>query len=219
MNAGQIVRQCMQQALVAIQAREDELGRLDAAAGDGDHGATMVRGLTAANAALAESNSEAAGELLSLAGSAFADAAGGASGALLGAFLLTAGQTLSSEPYDTAAVHAALNAGLEALCRLGKAKPGDKTMVDTLAPFVASLGQSTSENAPLAIAWQQALIAAADGAQSTANMIARRGRAARLGERSLGHPDPGAISLLALLQVVGDVLNGEGNRSEKSDIR
>ncbi len=209
MNAGQIVRQCMQRALVAIQALEDDLGRLDAAAGDGDHGATMVRGLTAAAAALAESNSEAAGELLSLAGSAFADAAGGASGALLGAFLLTAGQTLSSEPYDTAAVHAALNAGLEALCRLGKAKPGDKTMVDTLAPFVASLGRSASDNAPLAAAWQQALVAAADGAQSTANLVARRGRAARLGERSLGHPDPGAISLLTMLKTAGDVLNGE----------
>ena len=209
MNAAQIVRLWLQRALVAIQASEEELGRLDAAAGDGDHGATMVRGLTAANAALAESSSDAAGELLCQAGSAFADAAGGASGALIGTFLLSAGQALDSGTYDGVAVHGALNAGLDALCRLGKAKAGDKTMVDTLAPFVASLGQSVSDNAPLAVAWQRALVAATDGAQSTAKMIARRGRAARLGERSLGHPDPGAISLLALLQVVGDVLNEE----------
>jgi dihydroxyacetone kinase phosphoprotein-dependent L subunit len=214
MNAGEIVRQCMHRALVAIQASEEELGRLDAAAGDGDHGATMVRGLTAANAALAESSGDAAGELLCQAGGAFADAAGGASGALIGAFLFSAGQTLRSGPYDAASVHGALNAGLDALCRLGKAKPGDKTMVDTLAPFVASLGQSVSETTPLAIAWQQALIAAADGAQSTTNMVARRGRAARLGVRSLGHPDPGAMSLLMMLKTAGDVLNEE----QKSEV-
>lgn len=209
MNSAQIVRLWLQRALVAIQASEEELGRLDAAAGDGDHGATMVRGLTAANAALAESSSDAAGELLCQAGSAFADAAGGASGALVGAFLLSAGQTLGSGAYDGVAVHSALNAGLDALCRLGKAKVGDKTMVDTLAPFVTSFGQSVSDNAPLAVAWQQALVAAADGAQSTANMVARRGRAARLGERSLGHPDPGAISMFTMLKTAGDVLNEE----------
>ncbi len=194
-----------QQAVALFEAKEQELGRLDAAAGDGDHGAAMVRGLRAANAAVAAAQDGTAGELLVLAGSAFADDAGGASGALFGAMIGSIGQKLGSGPYDTAAVAAALQSGLDMVVKLGKCKPGDKTMVDALAPFVAALDEGAAAGLPLAEAWQAALPAAEAGVEATKGMVARRGRSSRLGERSLGHADPGATSVWYLLQVAGVV--------------
>lgn len=200
-----IVRRWLALALERIAAQEEELGRLDAAAGDGDHGATMVRGLRAAVAAAdkAEGN---AGQLLVEAGAAFADAAGGASGALVGALLSTTGRTLGDGPYDTANVVRALQAGLTMVKRLGKAQPGDKTLIDALQPFVDALAAQAADQ-PLAAAWAAALPAARQGAAATAAMVARRGRSAKLGERSLGHPDPGAVSLTLLLQAADAVLS------------
>lgn len=204
----QTARLCLQRMLAHIEADEEELGRLDAAAGDGDHGAGMVRGLRAANAALpatADANQSAA-DLLVLAGDAFADAAGGASGALVGTLLLTIGRKLGDGPCTATTVHAALDAGLTGLCQMGKARPGDKTMVDTLDPFTQALGDAAAAGLALPEAWQAALPAAEAGARATAALISRRGRAARLGERSRGHLDPGAMSTLYMLQAVGEVL-------------
>jgi dihydroxyacetone kinase phosphoprotein-dependent L subunit len=207
-KAHRAVRLSLQRMLERIEAAEEELGRLDAAAGDGDHGAGMVRGLRGANQALAGSEDEGSspGDLLVQAGSAFSDAAGGASGALVGTFFLTVGQTLGEGPFHTATVHAALDAGLGMVRQLGQAKPGDKTMVDTLYPFVKELEKATNGGVELSAAWQGALPAAEAGARSTADMISRRGRSSRLGERSLGHLDPGAMSMLYMLQAVGEVL-------------
>lgn len=202
--AGTVVRRWLALALETIAAHEDELGRLDAAAGDGDHGATMVRGLRAANAA-ADAVTGSAGDLLMTAGAAFADAAGGASGALIGALLTTTGRTLGSGPYDAAALVKALQAGLTMVMRLGKAQPGDKTLIDALAPFVAALAAQPPD-ATLAAAWRAALPSAVAGADATREMVAKRGRAAKLGERSLGHPDPGAVSIVYLLRATGAVL-------------
>lgn len=202
--ADTIVQRWLALALETIAAHEDELGRLDAAAGDGDHGATMVRGLRAAVAA-AGKTSGGAGQLLAEAGTTFADAAGGASGALVGALLSTTGRTLGDGPYDTPAVTAALQAGAKMVMRLGKAQPGDKTLLDALQPFVDALAAQPPDQ-PLAAAWMAALPAAHQGAEATSAMVAKRGRSAKLGERSLGHPDPGATSLVYLLQAMGDVL-------------
>ena len=204
-----IVRRALDKALEVILAREEELGRLDAVAGDGDHGAGMARGFRAAVAAV---NSEAAkadqpGPLIARAGTAFADAAGGASGALVGILITTTGQSLTGDTIDAKAVHQALAAGLAALCKLGKAKAGDKTMVDTLDPFVRSLGEAVEGGAALPAAWQSALAAAEQGARATADLISKRGRASRLGERSRGNLDAGAMSMLYVLQAVGEVLN------------
>jgi dihydroxyacetone kinase len=207
MSTSEVVLRWLEACLTAIQAREDELGRLDAAAGDGDHGAAMVRGLrSATETARAGAPHQSAGETLKAAGAAFSDVAGGASGALIGMLLQTVGQELSSEACDAAALHIALQAGLQAVCRLGKAKPGDKTLIDPLSPFVAAFGDAAAAGEPLGRAWRLALPAAEQGALSTADMIARRGRSARLGERSRGHLDPGAVSLLIMLQAVGNVL-------------
>ena len=97
--------------------------------------------------------------------------------------------------------------GLDLVCTLGKARPGDKTMIDALEPFVGTLKQGIDAGLSLAAAWQAALPAAVAGADATADMIARRGRSARLGERSLGHRDPGAVSMTYLLQAVGMALD------------
>jgi dihydroxyacetone kinase phosphoprotein-dependent L subunit len=202
-----VVRQAFTYALATIEAHEAELGKLDAAAGDGDHGATMVRGLKAAVAAL-DQDAPNAGALLSQAGMAFSDAAGGASGALYGMFLVTVGQQLGAGPYGSADVAAALGAGQETIARLGKAEPGDKTMLDALNPFVSALAEA--DDAALAAAWRQALPAAEEGAAATAAMVAKRGRSAKLGERSLGHRDPGAVSMTYLLGATADALDEAG---------
>ena len=195
----------VRRALDVLREAEEELGRLDAAAGDGDHGAGMVRGMAAAVEA-ARGGGGSAGSVLLRSGMAFSDAAGGASGALYGACITALGQSLGNEEPDAATLREALKASLSTLGELGGAKPGDKTMIDTLDPFVRSFGEAVESGAALADAWQQALSAAEEGADSTADMVSEKGRAAKLGERSRGHKDPGAISMLYVLRAAGEAL-------------
>lgn len=204
--ASQVIVLSCQHACAIIRAHEEELGKLDAAAGDGDHGAAMMRGVHAARTAVESSPDAASAALLETAGAAFADEAGGASGALYGAWIGAIGAALGDGPYAAPQVVAALQVSLATLSALGKAKPGDKTMIDALAPFVAALDHAVAAGQTLAAAWQTALPAAQAGADSTADMVARRGRSARLGERSLGHRDPGAVSMTYLLQAAGAAL-------------
>lgn len=213
-SAQSVVVLSLHNAVSVFREREQELGRLDAAAGDGDHGATMVRGLTAAAAAvdslveaLVETGGDCLpGELLFAAGDAFADAAGGASGALFGGLLTTVGRKLPATDVSPGAVCAALEAGAAIVAKLGKAAPGDKTMLDALAPFTAAFAAAVDQGQDMAGAWHAALSAAAAGAAATADMVAKRGRASRLGERSLGHVDPGAQSVVYLLTTFDAVL-------------
>ncbi len=213
-SAQQIVVLSLHNAVGVFREKEKELGRLDAAAGDGDHGATMVRGLAAAveaidslSAALVETGGDCPpGELLIAAGDAFADAAGGASGALLGAFITTVGRKLPESGISPSAVCGALQAGAAAVAKLGKAALGDKTMLDALAPFAAEFAAAVEQGKDTAAAWHTALPAATSGAAATAEMVAKRGRASRLGERSLGHVDPGAQSVVYLLDTFDAVL-------------
>ena len=213
-SAQSIVILSLHNSVSVFREKEQELGRLDAAAGDGDHGGTMVRGLTAAAAAV-DSRVEALvetggdcppGELLIAAGDAFADAAGGASGALFGALLTTIGRKLPGGDVSPRAVCAAVEAGAATVAKLGKAAPGDKTMLDALAPFAADFAAAVEQGKDTAAAWHTALPAAAAGAAATAEMVAKRGRASRLGERSRGHVDPGAQSVVYLLTTFDDVL-------------
>jgi dihydroxyacetone kinase len=120
--------------------------------------------------------------------------------------MMEIGQQLGSGPYDAQHIVTALQSSLAVLCALGKAQPGDKTMIDALAPFVAALNDGVDAGLSLSPAWQAALPAASAGAEATAQMVARRGRSARLGERSLGHRDPGAVSMTYMLQAVGKAL-------------
>jgi dihydroxyacetone kinase len=136
---------------------------------------------------------------------AFNNAAGGASGALVGMFIMSVGMAMT-DPIDAAKVHAALNKGIEAMVKLGKAQVGDKTMLDTLVPFATAYGDAAEQGLSVRAAWEKALPAAEAGMKSTADMIARRGRSSVLKEKSLGTQDPGATSIYHVLTAVGRVL-------------
>jgi dihydroxyacetone kinase phosphoprotein-dependent L subunit len=200
----------LRQALTAIQSVESELGRLDAAAGDGDHGAGMVRGLRAAVDAVAGYEGTARSSF-TRGGTAFQNAAGGASGALVGAWLIAIGTGLPDDDaaVDASALALAFAQALSTLQRLGQAEPGDKTMIDTLAPFGTALAAAAGSGASIAEAWRVAMPAAAAGMESTTDMISRRGRASRLGERSRGVQDAGATSIYYVLQAFGDAFAGD----------
>jgi dihydroxyacetone kinase len=193
----------------AVADVELELGRIDAVAGDGDHGRGMVRGTAAAvDAARAVQHAGAgAGGVLVAAGDAWAAKAGGTSGVLWGAALAAMGLRLGDAGRPTApAVTEGVQAGYDALTTLGGAKPGDKTMLDALLPFADHLAEAVAAGTPLAAAWAQAARIADTAAQATAQLRPRIGRARPLAEKSLGTPDAGAVSMALCLRVVGDVL-------------
>jgi dihydroxyacetone kinase len=183
----------------------DELGRLDAIVGDGDHGVGMARGIDAAVTAAAQA--QTAGAALVAAGTAFGDAAGGASGALWGAGLLAMGRIVGERvPPDgcpgVADVRAALAEALVVVRRLGDAEVGDRTLVDVLAPFIDALPEGGS----IADAWAAALPAARAAVDATADLVPRKGRAAIHGARALGSVDAGARSLGIALEAAGRAL-------------
>ena len=186
---------------------EAELGRLDAVAGDGDHGQGMMfgsRGAARAARSAADQGGGARTTLL-LAGQAWADAAGGTSGALWGAALTSAGGAFSdTEGASDQDVVDAVGAGIDAVIRLGGAEPGDKTMVDAAVPFRDALTEAFDAYAGPAIT--TAARVAREAADKTAEISARLGRARVLGEKSLGTPDPGALSFSLLMAALGEHL-------------
>lgn len=193
-------------ALRLIEQNEDELGRLDAVAADGDHGLGMTRGMRAAVSAARDCDGVA--DQLLAAGTAFADAAGGASGALYGVLLAETGAGLRGE-ITTANLADAVDGAVQAFTALGKAEQGDKTMLDAIEPFRATLRAHSGTGTGIADAWRKAAQAATVAAQETADLLPGKGRAARLAERSKGHADPGATSFALLVTAVGDVLGGQ----------
>ena len=169
----------------------------------------MVRGFRAAVAEVDDDRGTAR-QTLMRAGKAFMDAAGGASGALVGGWLAATGQALpvgNDLAIDAEAFGAALQAGLDTVSRLGQAQAGDKTMVDTLEPFVRTYRQHAIAGASTSDAWQTALTDAEAGMRSTTQMVSRKGRASRLGERSRGHQDAGATSIYYVLRSFGEALS------------
>ncbi|MDF2712901.1 MAG: dihydroxyacetone kinase, partial [Nonomuraea muscovyensis] len=186
---------------------EAELGRLDAVAGDGDHGQGMAFGSRGAAHAARTASQQGAGArtTLLLAGQAWADSAGGTSGALWGAALTSAGGAFSdTEGAGDRNVVDALSAGIDAVLRLGGAKPGDKTIVDAAVPFRDALADAFDTEAGPAIV--TAAVVARDAANKTAEITARLGRARVLGEKSKGTPDPGALSFSLLMHALGEQL-------------
>ena len=211
-ESGAVARDALLRVREAILAAEPDLGRLDAAAGDGDHGAGMARGMRAAVEAT-EGSGGAAGSVLMRAGTAFVETAGGASGALYGAWITSLGQSLGNEEPDTAAVARAFEASLDALKSLGGAEPGDKTMIDALEPFVRAFSESARGGSGTVDAWSRALPAAIEGAEATSEMVSAKGRSSKLGERSRGHKDPGAASMVLILSAAGEALEAAGSSS------
>lgn len=196
--------QLMQQVTVD---KEEELGHLDAIAGDGDHGQGMRFGATGAFSAAkdAVAADAGAGTTLVRAGAQWAESAGGTSGALWGSMLTAFGGVLGDqEPATAKAIADAVAAAVSAVQRLGGAKPGDKTIVDALVPFSQTLSSGLDGGVPLADAWHQAAGAAQTAADQTANFVSKLGRSRVLGNKSLGVPDPGAISFCLLMKALGD---------------
>jgi len=184
----------------AIAAHADELGDLDALAGDGDHGVGMLRGIDAATgAALATDPSLGVGPQLVRAGAAWSDRAGGTSGALWGAALEAMGDTLSRGEPDATALAEAIHAGRTRIEQLGGAVLGDKTLVDALIPFDDEFRRRIDLGAGIPDAMRDAAAAAAHAAEATAALTPRKGRARPLAERSVGHPDPGAVSFAIIV--------------------
>jgi dihydroxyacetone kinase-like protein len=195
----------MRETASDVAAQADHLTQLDAAIGDGDHGINMNRGFVAVGKALAgQADGLAPGRVLILAGKTLVSTVGGASGPLWGTFFRAAGRALGdAQSVDAEELRAALAAGVAAVQDLGAAAPGDKTMVDALAPAIEALGAALEAGAPLAAALGRAADAAAEGARATVPLQARKGRASYLGERSIGHEDPGAASTTLIIAALG----------------
>lgn len=184
------------------EENEAELGRIDAIAGDGDHGQGMVLGSRGAAEAAERAAEAGAGvtTVLVQAGNAWAESAGGTSGALWGSVLTAVGGALSDNSgASSEELVNAFIAGTESISRLGGAKVGDKTMVDALVPFADSLASSRDSGASFADALSSAAAVATSAAAATADIVARKGRSRVLGDKSLGVPDPGATSFALLM--------------------
>ncbi|CAM3819993.1 dihydroxyacetone kinase family protein [Isoptericola cucumis] len=195
------------QAVVA--EHEDELGRIDAVAGDGDHGRGMLKGANAALRRAEDAPAEAGvAWVLGRAGRAWAEQAGGTSGVLWGAALEAFGAALGDErdAYGPALVADAIDAFAESVQDLGRAQAGDKTLLDALLPFAASFREQVATGAGTAEAWTVAADAATQGARATAAMRPKVGRARPLAEKSVGTPDAGATSLSLVVTRVGELL-------------
>jgi dihydroxyacetone kinase len=193
-----------------IDRHVDELGRIDAVAGDGDHGIGMQRGATAAvaEARTALPRGAGAGTLLIRAADAWSDRAGGTSGALWGVMLRELGAAIGDDAAPTAAsVSAGVTAALAGIQRFGKAEPGDKTMVDAIAPFTQTLATEVAAGRALAAAWGTAATAATAAAAATADLLPRMGRARPHAAKSLGTVDAGAYSFALIVTAVGEILN------------
>jgi dihydroxyacetone kinase len=207
--AGRLATAIRAMAACAVE-NEALLGDLDAIAGDGDHGQGMVLGTSAAASAAEAAIAAGAGArtLLTRAGAAWSEGAGGTSGALWGAALTAMGTALSdSGGAEPDVLAAGVRQGAEAILRLGGASTGDKTMVDALVPFVDALAAARASGASFGDAWAGACTAAATAAEATSQIVARRGRARTHGEHSLGHPDPGATSFALLMAAVARELD------------
>ena len=200
MDAG-TVRRWLAASAAAISEQRDYLTQLDAAIGDADHGANMDRGFTAVVERLdGEAPSESPGKLLLTAGSTLVSTVGGASGPLWGTALRRAGRVLGdAEAFGPEELVAALDEAIAGVVDLGAAQIGDKTMVDALQPAVDALRSGVEAGEGLETALGAAAQAADDGARATVPMQARKGRASYLGERSIGHQDPGATSTALIL--------------------
>ncbi|MFJ8963771.1 dihydroxyacetone kinase subunit DhaL [Lentzea sp. NPDC102401] len=189
-------------AALVIQEHRDELVRLDQAIGDADHGENMKRGFTALLSRLDAEPPDTPGKVLKLVATTLISTVGGAAGPLYGTAFLRASAAVGDAPeLDGPLIARALQGALDGVFARGKAVVGDKTMVDALTPAVTA---AANAEASVSAALSAAADAAAEGAESTVPMVARKGRASYLGERSAGHLDPGARSTALLLRAFAD---------------
>ncbi len=202
----------MGEIAAAVRAERDHLTQLDAAIGDGDHGINMNRGFDAVTKALAvQDNGIAPGRLLTIVGKTLVSTVGGASGPLWGTAFRRAGRSLGDvEEFDGPALLDALDAAVAGIVELGAAAPQDTTMIDALTPAVEALRDGLAAGQGVDVALAGAARAAEDGARATIPLQARKGRASYLGERSIGHQDPGATSAALVVRALERAVSQTG---------
>lgn len=199
----------MRAASQMLEEHRVELSTLDREIGDGDHGENMNRGFGALVAALERDAPDSPGGVLKLVATTLISKVGGAAGPLYGtAFLRAATAVKDASELDAGLVAKALRAALDGVIARGKAERGDKTMVDALLPAVQAAEEAAERGEDVPVLLRVAADAAAEGADSTVLVLARKGRASYLGERSIGHMDPGARSTALLLRTFADVASG-----------
>ncbi|MER6029598.1 dihydroxyacetone kinase subunit DhaL [Streptomyces sp. NPDC001851] len=192
-------RRWMAATAASVDREAERLTALDSAIGDADHGSNLQRGFTAVRTALEKEAPDTPGGVLTLAGRQLISTVGGASGPLYGTLLRRTGKALGdAAEVSTEQLAEALRAGVEGVMALGGAAPGDKTMIDALAPAVDAFGGG----------FAAARAAAEEGAVATTPLQARKGRASYLGERSIGHQDPGATSSALLIAALEEAAEG-----------
>lgn len=190
-----------------IEQNKDYLTELDAAIGDADHGINMDRGFKKVMSQLPTVADKDIGSILKTVSMTLISSVGGASGPLYGTFFLKASTAVALKQELTEEdMGGILKAGLDGVLGRGKAQLGDKTMVDVLSPAVAAFEEAIAEDREMQQAMQQAVVAAEQGMKNTIPMLAKKGRASYLGERSVGHQDPGATSCYLLLKSLLDSL-------------
>ncbi len=188
-----------------LAENRDYLIQLDAAIGDADHGANMDRGFKAVMAKMPEISDKDIGTIFKTVGMVLLSTVGGAGGPLYGTFFLQAGmKTAGKMELGLEDWAAALESALNGVIMRGKAELNDKTMVDALTPAVNALKQAIEANLPMEQALRLSAEAARQGMEATIPLVARKGRASYLGERSAGHQDPGATSSYLLLKAAAD---------------
>ncbi|MDT9699960.1 dihydroxyacetone kinase subunit DhaL [Streptomyces sp. P17] len=192
-------RRWMTATAASVEHEAERLTALDSPIGDADHGSNLLRGFRAVTVALDKESPDTPGAILTLAGRQLISTVGGASGPLYGTLLRRTGKALGeAAEVDEAQFAEAFRTGVDAVMTLGGAAPGDKTMIDALVPAVDALGDG----------FAGARAAAEEGALATTPLQARKGRASYLGERSIGHQDPGATSSALLIAALAEA-NGE----------
>lgn len=204
------IQQWLNRFASEITTQADWLTELDSAIGDADHGTNMVRGTAAVVAKLDDGSTSTVQELLKAVGMTLVSTVGGASGSLYGTFFLEMGRNSpSSVQLDAPELEKALRAGVNGVIARGHAAVGDKTMIDALEPAVTVLSRSLADGRQLHGSIAAAAAAATTGRDSTEPLVARKGRASYLGERSAGHIDPGAASATILVAALAASV-GEG---------
>jgi dihydroxyacetone kinase-like protein len=204
-TATRVLARMFERMSEVIETEKDHLSELDGAIGDGDHGITMSIGFKAVNAALSTLDLDAASpsDVLSTAASGFLNAVGASTGPLYATGFRRAAQALAGrDQLDLPACRDMLSAISEGIRDRGKAQRGDKTMLDVWLPAAEAATAGVASNLSKPDFWKAVENAAENGAAATATMIATKGRAARLRERSLGHADPGAVSAAALIKAI-----------------
>lgn len=197
---------CLRKMAEVLHENKEYLTELDSAIGDADHGINMDRGFQTVLKKLPSVADKDVGTILKTVGMALVSSVGGAGGPLYGTAFMQAGTALGAR-YELRAedVVAALEAALQGVMMRGRAKPGEKTMIDALTPALAALRQALEAEADLPAALEQAAAAAEKGMKDTIPMLALKGRASYLGPRSIGHQDPGATSSYLLMRTMAEM--------------